>query len=822
MLFRPSSSAIAAVLALPVLLSSVAAQIPISGAQSGTLPAGVYHTIGTLTIAAGQTWTLSPGVIVKFSGAGDELTVNGRLVCNGTAGNPVIFTGIQDDSAGGDTNGNGPSAAGPTAWRGIVMNGNATPSSLTWTEVRYGGAGYVSNLHLNSASPTLTNCTIRHNFTHGMVCNGNSFPTVANCTFTSNGSDAINGVPAMALPGFTNNTATGNGVNCLRVTIGAVNGALALSPAQMLTGAIVVDTTLTVATGASLTIAAGTNLKFGNAGHELEVNGTLVTNGTAGSPVIFTGIQDDSAGGDTNTNGASAAGPTAWRGIVFTPTSTACSLTYADVRYGGAGYISNLHLNSASPTLTNCTIRDNFTHGMNCNGTSSPTVTNCTFTANGGRAVANLDLAAVPGFTNNTASGNAANFMEVISANVTGAVAIGSESILQGALVLASSINVAASGSLTLRQGVVIKWTNALELNATGTLRVLGTGYEPVVFTAVADDSIAGDTNNNGPSSGGAASWRGVVVNSGAPAGVVEHARIRYTGAGYQPGLSCSSPQVAVRSVRVDSSFSTGIVLAACAGNPANLIVWGCGGNGIHLTGGSFHLQHATVYGGVTGIYREAAWTGAVVNSISYGNNTNFGNFGTGTQVLASNGGFAGSNGNLNVNPQFVAAASGDLHLQVGSPCLGVGDVLAAFVAAEDHDQNSRLLDHALVGLALPDMGAYELGAWTMSVFGEARPGQALFYTLNGPPGDSLWIVGFLDGTLPVTPYGMLLVGAQPGATALLLLPLPVPVGTPMLLPIPNEPGLVGLQVGLQTLTFPVGNLGIGNLTRMHKPIVRP
>jgi hypothetical protein len=190
--------------------------------------------------------------------------------------------------------------------------------------------------------------------------------------------------------------------------------------------------------------------------------------------------------------------------------------------------------------------------------------------------------------------------------------------------------------------------------------------------------------------------------------------------------------------------------------------------------------------------------------------------------VLVSNGGFAGSNGNLNVDPQFVAAANGDLHLQAGSPCLGVGDVLAAFTAAEDHDQNSRLLDHALVGVALPDMGAFELGAWTMDVFGEARPGQALFYTLNGPPGDSLYIVGFLDGTLPVTPYGMLLVGAQPGATALLLLPFTVPVGTPMLLPIPSEPGLVGLQVGFLKLTLGPWNLEIGNLTRMHKPLVRP
>ncbi len=124
---------------LALLASPLAAQIPIGGTQTGTLPAGVYHTTGTLTVPVGQTFLLSPGAIIKFTNSGHELSVNGTLVANGTALNPVILTDDADDSAGGDTNANGPSVGSPTAWRGVVFASTASASSLTYTDVRYGG-----------------------------------------------------------------------------------------------------------------------------------------------------------------------------------------------------------------------------------------------------------------------------------------------------------------------------------------------------------------------------------------------------------------------------------------------------------------------------------------------------------------------------------------------------------------------------------------------------------------------------------------------------------------------------------------------------------
>ena len=44
--------------------------------------------------------TLAAGTIIKAQGCAD-LRVNGSLVANGTALNPVVFTSIKDDSVGG-------------------------------------------------------------------------------------------------------------------------------------------------------------------------------------------------------------------------------------------------------------------------------------------------------------------------------------------------------------------------------------------------------------------------------------------------------------------------------------------------------------------------------------------------------------------------------------------------------------------------------------------------------------------------------------------------------------------------------------------------
>ena len=157
----------------------------------------------------------------------------------------------------------------------------------------------------------------------------------------------------------------------------------------------------------------------------------------------------------------------------------------------------------------------------------------------------------------------------------------------------------------------------------------------------------------------------------------------------------------------------------------------------------------------------------------------------------------------------------GDLTLLPGSPCLNAGDPGAAMAVVKDHDENSRLLDHDLSGAMLPDVGAYERPVWTMDVVGEPVLGTTLTFTVSGPPGLSIYFLGFLDGTLLISPYGFLTAGLFSAVEL-----GTVPVGTPFPVPVPDVPSLVGLNVGIQTGTIPLSSVLVGNATNLYRGIL--
>ena len=64
-------------------------------------------------------------------------------------------------------------------------------------------------------------------------------------------------------------------------------------------GPYVIDQTLTVDAGVTLTIQPGTVVKF-DYGQSLNVSGNLVADGTVDDPIYFTSLYDDSVGGDIN------------------------------------------------------------------------------------------------------------------------------------------------------------------------------------------------------------------------------------------------------------------------------------------------------------------------------------------------------------------------------------------------------------------------------------------------------------------------------------------------------------------------------------------
>src|SRR5439155_5817595 len=99
----------------------------LSGARRWDDPDIVDRLSGNVTVAAGATLTIAPGMIVKArTFTGDDLIVDGTLVAGGTAAQPIIFTSDRDDTAGGDTNNNGVTVGNNGDWNSITFNpGNA-------------------------------------------------------------------------------------------------------------------------------------------------------------------------------------------------------------------------------------------------------------------------------------------------------------------------------------------------------------------------------------------------------------------------------------------------------------------------------------------------------------------------------------------------------------------------------------------------------------------------------------------------------------------------------------------------------------------------
>ncbi len=93
------------------------------------------------TIASGTVLTIEPGTIIKPANRFyTAMVVKGRLVAEGTADQPIIFTSFKDDSVGGDTNNDGSATAPGTDgdWKDIVFSAGSS-GSLDNIHFKYGG-----------------------------------------------------------------------------------------------------------------------------------------------------------------------------------------------------------------------------------------------------------------------------------------------------------------------------------------------------------------------------------------------------------------------------------------------------------------------------------------------------------------------------------------------------------------------------------------------------------------------------------------------------------------------------------------------------------
>lgn len=144
----------------------------------------------------------------------NTFAVNGTLKAVGTASAPIIFTSARDDSAGGDTNGDGPSQGAPGDWWDMEINGST--SQLSYIEVRYAGYGSSSGygaLVFGGGTETIDHVTVTRSQNSGIVVNSGETLTVLSSTILRNNAWGINvgSVNTNGILNLSKSTVTGNG-----------------------------------------------------------------------------------------------------------------------------------------------------------------------------------------------------------------------------------------------------------------------------------------------------------------------------------------------------------------------------------------------------------------------------------------------------------------------------------------------------------------------------------------------------------------------------------------------------------------------------------
>jgi Right handed beta helix region/Periplasmic copper-binding protein (NosD) len=277
-------------------------------------------------------------------------------------------------------------------------------------------------------------------------------------------------------------------------------------------GPYVVIGTITVNTGVTLTIEPGTVIKFGpNAG--MNVNGTLIAQGTSENIIIFTSYKDDKYGGDTNLDSrVTHPAPGDWTGLTFRKGSDGSILKHCNIEYAGSN--GAVYIYQASPTISNSTIRYSSDYGIYSQG-GSPNLSGNTLTNNGKYAIYVAGgSAAITGndfsqnssydiYYNGTTEGNISNNSTINGIYVSSTTALENYSNNGisynnnfpmrvhpddvGELMASSSFTGIDSDSyIEVIAGIVTKdatWPDTIRYHITGTITVLGTDGEDAITT---------------------------------------------------------------------------------------------------------------------------------------------------------------------------------------------------------------------------------------------------------------------------------------------------------------------------------------------------
>ncbi|MDB5388029.1 MAG: parallel beta-helix repeat protein, partial [Planctomycetaceae bacterium] len=718
----------------PVITAATVSGNGLNGLQlnGSTLPASVtwnnpslvYALTGTITVPQGDTLTIGAGQIIKTPGSTDALIVNGTLLSNGTVAAPVIFTADRDDSRGGDTNGNGAAnTAENGTWGNIQFNGTSTGSVLDHTNLFYGARFEVGEVVDNGGQLTISNSLLANAGGAGLrIIQGN--PILTGNTFQNNSGAAIS-MDLSSQPVITGTIIHDddkNLINGVQLDAGVLTASVAWNNPDVV---YALKGTVTVPQGDTLTTGAGQIIKTPGGTDALIVNGTLLSNGTVAAPVIFTADRDDLHGGDTNGNGAAnTAENGTWGNIQINGTSTGSVLDHTNVFFGSRSEVGEVVDNGGQLTISNSLLANAGGAGLRIID-GNPILTGNTFQNNSGAAI-NADFTSQPLIHGNTLTNNGTNGL-LLSGNTLPASVTWNPDIVYILNGSSATVTIPAGVTLTLSPGQVVKSLyGQVEFIVNGNLKAEGTTAAPVVFTALTDDTVGGDTNNDGShSTPGNGTGFNIAIMASSANSSLDHIEMRYghdADDGTFGAINVTGTLLTVSNSVVRNSGHVGI--ASEAGSTltlTNSLIVNNGGVGVQAESGSHLIAiNDTIDGNLRGVLLDSP-TATLTNDLIT-NNTSDGIFQTGptnltmsfTDVFNPNAAnytglapLTGTGGNVSVDPKYFNRQGGQYQLRPGSPAEDSGTSSGA--PATDFFGNPRFKDPNLSGRG--DGSGYDIGA---------------------------------------------------------------------------------------------------------------
>jgi len=520
---------------------------------------GIPYYVPSHNMQVTETGTLiiSAGVDFKL-GNSREFTVRGKIKALGTSEDPITFDKF------------------PTAsyWLGMNITNNAIDTACIFKycifkNAKYDNDAYVA-MAIDAASPSFENCIFTGNH-RNLFVTGISQPTFTNCSFrpsTILSGEAYNvAIDMNANVDFSTDSIlfNPNEIRAIRILPSTVTGNAQLKKISFKN----IDNityclygTTTVHEAASLSIDPGIVIKCRDGNSMITANGTLTGIGTEAEPIIFTHIADDNFGKplDSQNNGQAAINNSNSGRIALYGNSTS-KIENWKIIYGGLNSSNWAVYVSKGNIVENCDINNSY-RGIYFSDNAQ--ILNNSFSNIDYFPVGRNVNQGTPVLIGNTVSN--VGFIGIL----IGAFADDSPTLMSFdfagvtnvAYIIESQLSIAAGNVVSIEPGVVIKFNQRYSgyLSVSGALKAIGKASNKIIFTSIADDSAAGDTNNNGTSTVPVNyDWQGLDFTGTASdtENILKNCEIRYCGYYnyWDAAIRITDSRVVMDSIMVNFSY---------------------------------------------------------------------------------------------------------------------------------------------------------------------------------------------------------------------------------------------------------------------------